>query len=136
MIDLKIPSKGHQKVFIHSVFMNANRTTAAWKIFKLTDSMVTILENTVFNRPVGIVDLTVDGDIVVASKKYTLPVPYKLQTSKSHDIYAAFLVMPMLDKEFSGWDRFTGETSVVYQYRFDLSPEDVKAIKDVKLKVE
>lgn len=127
-----VPQKKKRTMYF-PVFMNANRTMATWKRFTLTDSLLDVCRNTFYKRPAVNIELTIEGDIAILSNWYKLPMPYVGDLDKG---YEYVLIMPMLDNTSSSTYFEPGTTEVVNQYAFDLSADDVKLIKDVKIRVE
>ena len=135
---LGVPEIGQKKVFFYPVFISANKTKATWKLYPLTDGMMKVLEETIFNRPTMTIDLTIEGDITILSDTWTLPRPYKIETASYMGTYGGLVIMPMLHAPTSAspGDWFEpGKPEVTRFYTFDLAPEDVQQIKDVKMRL-
>lgn len=136
--DLGVPQDGQTKVFMYPIFISANKTIATWKLYPLTSGMMNILKETLFTPPTITIDLTIDGDITILSDTWRLPRPYRMETASYMSTYAALAIMPMLHAPTSAsphtWFE-PGTPEVTRRYTFDLAPEDVKQIKEVKMRV-
>lgn len=126
--DWKVIDTTDKNIFFYPVFMSADKSKVTWKLYSLTDGMVKVLKETVLKRPSVTLDLTIDGDISILSETYWLPIPYRWR-------YDALLIMPMLDTDSFFSSNFQHGSETTSRFTFDLAPEDVQQIKDVKMRL-
>ncbi len=126
------------KSFFHPVFISADKSRASWKVYRFTDDMLKLLNETL-KAPSITLDVTIDGDITIMSESWWLPRPYKYFRESNYKEYGCFIVMPMLYNPHAGggdevWKPANAKTT--QRFWFDnLAPEDVKQIKDVKMRL-
>ena len=104
---------------------------------QLTDELIEACYDLFFKPSVLRIDLTIDGGVTIVSKRYYQPQPINSYLSFAGTTLHA-CIMPLLNREgnFPTADfKADRENSVTFTYTFDLSAEDAKLIKDVKLSI-
>lgn len=140
-IDFKFDEKNAKHQLFLPVFINEKRTLGTWKRFPITENLMPVCNAVFFNPPSLLLELTIEGDIPIVENTYKLPLPFStVHGSGVGGSQWNIALAPYLNFNY-------GKGTVTIKsfkpappkntqvYRFDLSADEVKMIKDVKIGV-